>query len=73
MVVTSVLLSNDGRECRVWVTANDETLKLLNGAYRQEIQHTFMKQFSRKIVPRLTFCRDEGDVERMEQLLEEKS
>lgn len=71
VVVTSVLLSNDGRSCRVWVTAPDEIIRELNGAAHHEIQKHFTKQYVRKIVPKLQFISDAGDIDHLEQLLEE--
>lgn len=70
-VVTSVILSNDGRECRVWVDAPASTIKALNTTYRYDIQHAFMKKYMRKIVPKLQFLKDEGDIEAVEALLQE--
>ncbi len=72
VVVHSVHLSNDQRECRVWVDAPEKSIEVLNTKYRGEIQHAFMKQYNRKIVPRLVFILNLGDVERMEELLADK-
>lgn len=69
-VVTDVLLSNDGRECRVYVDAPEETITRLNTEFKSEIQRNFMKQYVRKIVPRLQFLKDRGEVEALEELLE---
>jgi len=69
-VVTSVILSNDGREARVWVDASEDKIVQLNGKYHHEIQHKFTKKFARKVVPRIVFMRDEGDVDRINSLLE---
>ena len=70
-VVTSVLLSNDGRECRVWIDASESTIKSLNTTYRYDIQHAFMKKYMRKVVPKLQFLKDQGDIETVEALLED--
>lgn len=70
VVVTSVLLSNDGRSCRVWVTAPDDIIRELNGATHNEIQKRFTKQYVRKVVPKLQFVSDMGDIDHLEQLLE---
>lgn len=68
-VVTNVIVSNDGRECRIWVDAPETTIEKLNGEYRSKIQQAFTKKFARKVVPRLTFLKDTGEIERMEALL----
>ena len=47
-VVTSVILSNDGRECRIWVDAPESTIHELNTTFRSDIQHGFMKKYERK-------------------------
>ena len=70
VVVTSVILSNDGRECRVWVDADEATVHELNTTQRGTLQHAFMKQYVRKIVPKLIFVKDHGEVMAMEELLE---
>ncbi|HEY1075035.1 MAG TPA: ribosome-binding factor A [Patescibacteria group bacterium] len=71
-VITNVILSNDGREARIWVDAPAATITLLNTKYRGEIQHLFMKQYARKVVPRLTFEKDTGEIDRLEVLLSEE-
>lgn len=71
-VVTNVILSNDGREARIWVAAPPSTITLLNGKHRGEIQHLFLKQYGRKIVPRLIFEKDTGEIDRLEFLLSEE-
>lgn len=69
-VVTDVLLSNDGRECRIYVDAPEELVASLNTTYRSEIQHRFMKNYARKIVPKLSFLPDRGELDQLTQLLE---
>lgn len=70
-VVTDALLSNDGRECRIWIAGDDRAIDLLNTKYHRDIQYSFTKQYQRKIVPKLTFVKDTGELERMDALLAE--
>lgn len=70
VVVTHVLLSNDGRECRVYVDASDQAITQLNTKLKSDIQRAFMKKFARKIVPQLTFIKDTGEIDHIEALLE---
>ncbi len=72
VVVTYVHLSNSGQDCRVFVEAPDDTIRLLNTQYHGEIQHRFMKKFVRKIVPKLQFLPDPGLDQRMEEILAEE-
>ena len=69
VVVTNVLLSNDGRECRIWVDADAKSIHMLNTIHHRELQYRFTKKFVRKIVPKLIFVEDSGEIERMETLL----
>lgn len=69
VTITDVLLSNDGRECRVFVAAPGETIEKLNTDYRGELQRMFMKQYPRKAIPRLRFYKDTGEIEKMDALL----
>lgn len=55
VVVTHVLLSNDGKTARVWVEASPQALKRLNGADRSNIQRQFRSQYQRRSVPLLSF------------------
>ncbi len=72
VVVTDVLLSNDGHECRIWVDAPDDIVTKLNGEHHREIQHAFLKKFARKIVPKLQFLKDDGRVTKLESLLDQQ-
>jgi ribosome-binding factor A len=69
-VVTSLTLSNDSKLCRIWVDAPENTIRLLEGQYRSEIQHSFMKQYSRRIIPTLHFYKDDGSIDRLEALID---
>lgn len=73
VVVTYVHLSNDGRECKIFVVTSPENLKELNGEYRLQIQRAFMKKYARKIVPKLEFVADNGEVEQLEKILAEET
>ena len=70
VVVTDVILSNDGRECRIWVDASDSIITQLNGEFKNQIQYSFTKNFARKIVPKLIFLKDTGEIDSMESHLE---
>ncbi len=70
VVVTNVLLSNDGRECRIWVQASDKAIDALNTKYHRELQREFMKNYSRKYIPKLIFMLDTGEITHIEELLE---
>lgn len=70
VVVTNVLLSNDGRECRIWVQAPETAINALNKKYHRELQHLFMKKYSRKAIPKLVFLADTGEITHIEELLE---
>lgn len=72
VVVTHVHLSNDGRECRVFVAAPEESIEKLNTEFWREIQRRFTKKYVRKIVPKLIFCNDSGEQERIEAILAEQ-
>ncbi len=72
VVVHSVLLSNDQRECRIWVDAPAQSIIALNTTYRSEIQRAFTKQYPRRVVPRLIFILNPGDVEHLEAILDEQ-
>ncbi len=71
-VITNVTLSNDKKVCRIWVDAPQELIDDLESTDRHEIQRAFMKQFSRRIIPTLHFFKDDGSINRLEALLDQK-
>ncbi len=72
VVVTHVHLSNDGRECRIFVAAPQESIDRLNNEFWRDIQRRFTKKYVRKVVPKLIFSPDNGDQERIEAILAEQ-
>jgi ribosome-binding factor A len=69
-VITDALLSNDGKICRIWVDAKPQLVTLLNSEYQHQIQHNFTKKFYRKIVPKLIFLKDDGEMDHLNSLFE---
>ncbi len=71
VVVTDVLLSNDTKQCRVIIVANEQQLKALNGPYLRTAQNLFRDSYERRTVPKLVFVGDDGTNDRIEELLHE--
>lgn len=69
-VIVNVALSNDKKSCRVWVDAPQNIVDALEGKYRHQIQHAFMKHFARRIIPTLQFVKDDGSIDRLDALLD---